>query len=448
MNIPYLPHTDEDIRRMLEVAGVSSLDKLFSDIPDSISYKGRIKLPSKVSEAELRKELSLLSLKNKNADEYVSFLGGGIYDHYIPSVVKHLAGRSEFYTSYTPYQAETSQGLLQIYFEYQTMICELTKMDVSNASMYDGATALAEAALMAYNTNGRKKVLLTGVFSPETIEVVRTYTKNSGITVETVAVVDGVTDLNSLKEKCTEETACVLVQQPNFFGCLEDVFEIEKLTHVCGALFIVSVDPLSLGLVVPPGDYNADIVVGEGQGLGNEMNFGGPLLGFFAAKKEFVRRMPGRIIGETVDKDGKRAFTLTLQTREQHIRREKATSNICSNEALCATSATIYLAWLGREGVREVAKTCASNAHYAAQLITKNPNYKLKFSAPFFKEFVIETNQSTEVINKALLFNKILNLIDLGRYFPDLKDCLLICVTEKRTTQEIEQLAEVLGGVK
>src|SRR3989339_121253 len=448
MNIPYLPHTDEDIRRMLEVSGVSSLEKLFSDIPEAIRYKGQIKLPKKVSESELRKELSLLSLKNKNADEYVNFLGGGIYDHYIPSVVKHLAGRSEFYTSYTPYQAEISQGLLQIYFEYQTMICELTKMDVSNASMYDGATALAEAALMAFNTNGRKKVLIAGALSPETIEVIRTYTKNSGITVETVPLFDGVADLNILKEMCTEETACVLGQQANFFGCLEDVFEIEKLTHAIGALFIVSVDPVSFGLVVPPGDYNADIVVGEGQGLGNDMNFGGPLLGFFAAKKEFVRRLPGRIIGETTDKGGKRAFTLTLQTREQHIRREKATSNICSNEALCATSATIYLAWMGREGIREVAKSCASNAHYAAGLITKNPNFRLKFSAPFFKEFVIETNQSAEAVNKALLFNKILNLLDLGKYYPELKNNLLVCVTEKRTKEEIEQLAEVLSRVK
>ena len=448
MNIPYLPHTDEDIRRMLEVSGVSTLEKLFSDIPEGITYKGQIKLPKKVSEAELKKELSLLSLQNKNADEYVSFLGGGSYDHYIPSIVKHLAGRSEFYTSYTPYQAEISQGLLQVYFEYQTMICELTKMDVSNASMYDGATALAEAALMAYNTNGRKKVLIAGVFSPETIEVIRTYTKNSGITVETSPLLDGVTDINALKEKCTEETACVLVQQPNFFGCLEDVFEIEKAAHANGALFIVSVDPLSLGLIMPPGDYNADIVVGEGQGLGNDMNFGGPLLGFFAAKKEFVRRMPGRIIGETIDKEGKRAFTLTLQTREQHIRREKATSNICSNEALCATSATIYLAWLGREGIREVANRCASKAHYAAELITKNPAYRLKFASPFFKEFVIEAKHSAEKINIALLDNKILNLIDLGHYYPDLKDCLLICVTEKRTKEEIEQLAEVLSGVR
>ncbi|MFH1074430.1 MAG: aminomethyl-transferring glycine dehydrogenase subunit GcvPA [Candidatus Firestonebacteria bacterium] len=447
MNIPFLPHTDEDIRRMLETAGVSSVEKLFSDIPEAIRYKGRIKLPKKVSEAELRKELLLLSLKNKNTEEYVNFLGGGIYDHYIPSVVKHLAGRSEFYTSYTPYQAEISQGLLQIYFEYQTMICELTKMDVSNASMYDGATALAEAALMAYNTNGRKKVLLTGTFSPEIIEILRTYTKNSGITLETAPVFDGVTDLNILKEKCNNEVACVLVQQPNFFGCLEDVFEIEKFAHSCGALFIVSVDPLSLGLIMPPGDYNADIVIGEGQGLGNDMNFGGPLLGLFAAKKEFVRRMPGRIIGETIDKEGKRAFTLTLQTREQHIRREKATSNICSNEALCATAATVYLAWLGREGIRDVAKICASNAHYAADLITKNPDYKLKFSPPFFKEFVIESKKSAGEINKTLLDNGILNLIDLGHYYPNLKDCLLICVTEKRTRREIEQLAEVLGKV-
>ena len=447
MNIPYLPHTDEDIRRMLEVAGVSSVNDLFSDIPESIRYKGQIKLPHGSSESEIRKELVLLSQKNKDADRFVSFLGGGSYDHFIPSIVRHLSARSEFYTSYTPYQAEISQGILQIYFEYQTMICELTKMDVSNASMYDGATALAEAVLMSFNTFGRKKVLICGAMNPETIQVVRTYTANMNISVEVVPFVDGTTDLSVLKEKCKDDTACVLVQQPNFLGCLEDVFEIERITHSAGAQFVVSVDPLSLGLIMPPGDYNADIAVGEGQGLGNEMNFGGPLLGFFAAKKDFVRRMPGRIIGETVDKEGKRAFTLTLQTREQHIRREKATSNICSNEALCATMATIYLSWLGREGIREVSSQCASKAHYAAELISEIPGYKIKYSAPFFKEFAVESKNNAEKVNKALLDNGMLNLIELGRYFPGLKDDLLVCVTEKRTKEEIEKLAEVLGKV-
>ena len=431
MQTPFLPHTDDDIRQMLEVLGVSSVDSLFADIPASILFKGKLLLPTAISEAEIKKELLLLSQKNKDADRFVSFLGGGSYDHYIPSIVKHLAGRSEFYTSYTPYQAEISQGLLQIYFEYQTMICELTNMDVSNASMYDGATALAEAVLMAYNVHGRKKVLICGAMNPETIQVLKTYTHNMDISIEIIPFLDGTTELSLLKEKCKEDIACVLVQQPNFFGCLEDVFEIEKITHAAGATFVVSVDPLSLGLIIPPGDYNADIVVGEGQGLGNEMNFGGPLLGFFAAKKEFVRRMPGRIIGETVDKEGKRAFTLTLQTREQHIRREKATSNICSNEALCATMATIYLSWLGREGIREVSSQCAAKAQFAAGLIAKNTNYKLKFSAPFFKEFVIESKKSAAQVNKALLENGILNLIDLGRFFPQLKNNLLVCVTEK-----------------
>lgn len=447
MKIPYLPHTDDDIKRMLDAIGASSVNELFSDIPETIRFNGQVKLPHALSEGEIKKELQLLSLQNKNTDQYVSFLGGGSYDHYIPSIVKHLSGRSEFYTSYTPYQAEISQGILQIYFEYQTMICELTKMDVSNASMYDGATALAEAVLMSYNTHGRKKVLVCGAMNPETVSVIKTYTANMNISIEIIPFVEGTTDLNILKEKCNDDTACVLVQQPNFFGCLEDVFEIEKITHSAGASFVVSVDPLSLGLIMPPGDYNADIVVGEGQGLGNEMSFGGPLLGFFAAKKDFVRRMPGRIIGETIDKEGKRAFTLTLQTREQHIRREKATSNICSNEALCATMATIYLSWLGREGIREVSSQCASKARFTADLIIKNPDYKLKFASPFFKEFVIESKRSAKKVNKALLDNGILNLVDLGRYFPALEDCLLISVTEKRTRFEIEQLAAALGKV-
>ena len=447
MHIPYLPHTDDDIRQMLEVVGVSSLAGLFSDIPAAIRYKGPVKLPRGSSEAEIRKELTLLALQNKNTDSYINFLGGGSYDHYIPAVVRELVRRSEFYTSYTPYQAEISQGILQIFFEYQTMICELTRMDVSNASMYDGATALAEAVLLAVNTRGRKKVLICGALDPQNIQVLNTYTRNLDVSIENVPFLDGTVDLSILKEKCGEDTACVLVQQPNFFGCLEDMQEIEKLTHAAGAVFVVSVDPLSLGLLMPPGDYNADIVVGEGQGLGNELNFGGPLLGFFAAKKELVRRMPGRIIGETVDKAGRRAFTLTLQTREQHIRREKATSNICSNEALCAVMATIYLAWLGKEGIREVSSQCASKARFAAGLITENPDFRLKFSSPFFKEFVIESRISAEKINKALPAGGILNLLDLGRFYPGLKNCLLVCVTEKRTKEEIEQLAEVLGKV-
>ena len=448
MNFPYLPHTQEDIYKMLDAIGASSVDSLFSDIPEHIRLKKTLNLPPALSELEAKNEMYAIAGQNSNINEYASFLGGGAYDHYIPSVVKHLAGRSEFYTSYTPYQAEISQGILQVFFEYQTMICELTKMDVSNASMYDAATSLAEAVLLAYNMNGRKKVLLPKNVHPEYRDVVKTYTKNLGIEIEEINYKDGVIDLDELKAKCTEDVSAVVIQQPNFFGCIEDVFEVEKIVHLNGSVFIACVDPISLGLLVPPGDYNADIVVGEGQGLGNELCFGGPYLGFFAAKNDFMRKMPGRIIGETVDKDGKRAFTLTLQTREQHIRREKATSNICSNEALCAVSAAIYMACMGKKGVKEVADQCLQKSHFAKEKICRITGYKEKFPAPFFKEFVIETPLALDLINKKLFENKILNIFDLGRYYPELKNNMLVCVTEKRTKDEIERLVNALREVK
>lgn len=448
MNSPYLPHTNEDINSMLETIGKSSVDSLFADIPDQIKLKKGLNIPSANSEIEIKNELYNISKQNYNANDYVSFLGAGAYDHYIPSVVKHLANRSEFYTSYTPYQAEISQGTLQIYFEYQTMICALTKMDVSNASMYDGATSLAEAVLMAHNTNNRKKVILPKNVHPEYREVVKTYVKNTGIEIIETDFKDGIIDIERLKTDITDEVGSVVVQQPNFLGCIENVFEIEKIAHENGAVFIACVDPVSLGILIAPGDYNADIVVGEGQSLGNEMNFGGPYLGFFAAKNAYVRKMPGRIIGETKDKDGKRAFTLTLQTREQHIRREKATSNICSNEALCAISAAIYLSCLGKKGVREIAVQCLQKSHYAKEKICRISGFKEKYSAPFFKEFVVETPFSLDLINKKLFENNILNLLDLGVYYPELKNNLLICVTEKRTKDEIDRLVNALKEIK
>lgn len=358
MNYPYLPHTEEDIMLMLGSIGVRSLNELFSDIPDSLKLKSELNLPLSASELEVRKELSNLSRKNSNLDDFVSFLGAGAYDHYIPSAVAHIISRSEFYTSYTPYQAEISQGILQVFFEYQTMICELTRMDISNASMYDGATALTEAVLMTSNISSRRQVLLPDNLHPEYKEVVKTYTKNLSLMCKEIRSDNGVINLAHLQELCTDETLCVVIQQPNFFGCIENLREIEKIIHKSGAYFIVSVDPVSLGILVAPGECNADIVTGEGQSLGNNINFGGPYLGFFAVKNDFIRRIPGRIVGETTDKEGKRAFTLTLQTREQHIRREKATSNICSNEALCALASTVYLAILGKRGIKEVATQC------------------------------------------------------------------------------------------
>ncbi|MFH1824283.1 MAG: aminomethyl-transferring glycine dehydrogenase subunit GcvPA [Candidatus Firestonebacteria bacterium] len=443
MQFPYLPHTDEDIKEMLRIIGVKSIDDLFKDIPETLRLKKNLNLPEAKSELEVRQELHNIASKNCNTDEYISFLGAGAYDHFIPSVVKYLSNRSEFCTSYTPYQAEVSQGILQVFFEYQTMICELTKMDVSNASMYDGSTALVEAVFMAYNTNNKKKVILPRCLHPEYKEVLKTYTKNLEIVIEEVNCTNGIIDLNDLKDKCKDDVGCVIIQQPNFFGCIEDVIEIEKIVHKCGAIFIACVDPISLGILIPPGEYEADIAVGEGQALGNDLNFGGPYLGFFSAKKEFMRNIPGRIIGETVDKEGKRAFTLTLQTREQHIRREKATSNICSNESLCAVASTIYLSLLGKEGIKEVGNQCLQKSHFLKENLCKTSNFKEKFSSPFFKEFVVESSTPINKLNKKLFKNKIIGGIDLGRFFPELKNNMLICVTEKRTEDEMNKFIEV-----
>jgi len=446
MNFPYFPHTDEDIKEMLRVIGVGSIDELFYDIPSVLRLKKDLNLPEPKSELEVKQELFNLASKNYNTDEYACFLGAGAYDHFIPSVVKYIISRSEFYTSYTPYQAEISQGILQVFFEYQTMICELTKMDISNASMYDGATSLVEAIFMAYNTNGRKRILLPKNIHPEYKEVVKTYTKNSNITVEEVNYYNGIIDLEDLNNKCKEDVCCVIIQQPNFFGYIEDVIEIEKIVHKCGAIFITCVDPVSLGILIPPGDYNADIAVGEGQSLGNELNFGGPYLGFFTAKKEFIRKMPGRIVGETVDKKGNLAFTLTLQTREQHIRREKATSNICSNEALCAIASTIYLSILGKEGIKEICNQSLQKSHFLKDKLCENSSFKEKFSSPFFKEFVVESLIPVKELNKKLLQNNIIGGLDLERFFPELKNNMLICVTEKRTEDEINKFVKICQG--
>ncbi len=357
--IPYIPHTEEDKKEMFREIGVKSTEELFKNIPQDLLLKTPLGLPSSLSEMELLKEMRKLSQKNANLNEYVSFLGAGSYDHFIPTVVNHLSERSEFYTSYTPYQPEASQGILQVFYEYQSLICQLFQMDIANASLYEGATALAEAVILAHNFNHRQKVLLSKTIHPEYRQVLKTYIeKTLGLSIVEIDYENGITNLNELKEKISEEISCVVIQNPNFFGCLEKVREIEEITHKFGSLYITSVDPISLGLLIPPGEYNADIAVAEGQSLGNHLNFGGPYLGIFTCKKKFLRKIPGRRVGETTDQKGQRGFTLTLQTREQHIRREKATSNICTNEALNALRATIYLSALGKEGLREVAELC------------------------------------------------------------------------------------------
>ncbi len=443
--IPYIPNTEEDQKEMLKEIGARSIEDLFCNIPQNLRLKTDLNLPSSLSEMELVNELKDLAGKNAHLDEYVSFLGAGSYDHFIPALVDHLFGRSEFYTSYTPYQAEASQGMLQATYEYQSLICKLFQMDVCNASLYEGATALVEAAILAHKVNHRREVLIAKSVHPESRQVLTTYIKKSlGLSIIEIDYENGVTDLTKLEEKIDKDTCCVVIQNPNFFGCLEKVNEIEEITHQAGSLYLVCVDPISLGLLIPPGDYNADIAVAEGQVLGGKLNFGGPYLGIFTSKAEFLRKMPGRIVGETTDKKGRRGFVLTLQTREQHIRRERAISNICTNQALNALKAAIYLSTLGEEGLAKVAHLCLQKSHYAAKRIYQIPGFEPTFRSPFFKEFAVRCPVSPGKINKLLWDNKILGGFELGRLYPQLENYLLFCVTERRTIEEIDKLTLLL----
>jgi len=444
----YVPNTEEDQKEMLREIGAKSIDDLFDSIPQNLRLKTDLNLPSSLSEMELVNEFKGLSGKNAHLDEYVSFLGAGSYDHFIPALVDHLSSRSEFYTSYTPYQAEASQGMLQATYEYQSLICEVFKMDICNASLYEGATALAEAVILAHNVNHGSKVLVAKTLHPEYRQVLTTYIeKTLGLSIIEIDYENGVTDLTKLEEKIDKDTSCVVVQNPNFFGCLEKVEKIEEITHRTDSLYIVSVDPISLGLLIPPGEYNADIAVGEGQALGGKLNFGGPYLGIFTSKRKFLRKIPGRIVGETTDKKGRRGFVLTLQTREQHIRRERATSNICTNEALNALRAAVYLSTLGEKGLPKVANLCLQKSQYAAKRIYQIPGFEPTFRSPFFKEFAVRCSISPHKINKLLWDNKILGGFDLGRFYPELDNSLLFSVTEKRTREEIDKLTLLLGDI-
>ncbi|MBC7225000.1 MAG: aminomethyl-transferring glycine dehydrogenase subunit GcvPA, partial [Anaerolineae bacterium] len=387
---------------------------------------------------------------NADVDHYLCFLGAGAYRHYVPSVVDTILSRSEFYTAYTPYQPEISQGTLQAIFEYQTMICDLTGMEVSNASHYDGATAMAEAVIMALNVARlkRKKVTLAPSIHPEYRQVVRTYTQGMNLTV--VGDEDPRGDLAALKDLVDGDTACLIVQVPDFFGRIPSLATLQELAdavHQAGGLFVVSVDPISLGLLKPPGEYGADIVTGEGQALGAPLNFGGPYLGFFACREQHVRKMAGRLVGQTVDVEGKRGFVLTLSTREQHIRREKATSNICTNQGLMALGAAVYLATLGKHGLRRVAELCYHRAHYAAREIAALPGYELLDDQPFFKEFVVRCPKPAREINEALLDQGIIGGFEVGKVCPGLDDCLMFCVTEMNSREEIDELVEALEEV-
>jgi len=442
----FLPNTDKDREEMLKVIGVSSVEELFGDIPPELRFKGDLKLPPALSEFELARHMEELAAKN-TAQDYVSFIGAGAYDHYIPAVVGHVLGRSEFYTAYTPYQPEISQAVLQSIYEYQTMICELTGMDAANASMYDGASAAAESVTIAAGLTRRKRALVSKTVHPETRAVISTYADARDIVVEEIDYTQGVTDVESLAAKLGDDVACVVIQQPNFFGALEPVDEISAKVKQSGAAFIVSVNPMTLGLLRPPAEYGADIVVGEGQVFGSPMAFGGPYLGILAVTHKLLRRMPGRLVGMTTDDQGNRGFVLTLQTREQHIRRERATSNICSNQALNALAAVVYLSWAGKHGLREIGEQCVQKAAYLAGKISKIDGFSLAWEAPFFNEFAIKCPVDAEQVLEALLEQNILAGYPLGRAYPELKQYLLIAVTEKRTKQEMDALVAGLEGL-
>jgi len=446
--MPFIPTTDENRKEMLRTIGVSDFEELLEAIPAEARFKGELNLPPPLSEYEVIKLLKEIAEKNEHTGTYICFLGGGLYDHFIPAAVDHIISRPEFYTAYTPYQAEVSQGTLQAVYEYQTLIANLTGMDVANASMYDGASALAEAALLAQVHTKREEILLSKTVHPFYRKVAKTYCHRSGLIVKEIEDKDGLTDLVQLQSMISDKTAGVLIQHPNFFGNLEEVDKIEKLVHGAGGLYIVSVDPISLGILKPPGEFGADVAVGEGQVLGNSLYFGGPYVGLFAIKESLVRRLPGRLVGVTKDSKGRRGFVLTLQTREQHIRREKATSNICTNEQLCALASTVYLSLMGEKGLPAVANLCLQKAHYLAKKIEKEINgINLFFPHPFFKEFVIQCSVSPQRIIDEMRKEKIFAGIDLSRFDYGINNGLLIAVTEKRTKEEMDQYVGVLKEI-
>ncbi len=446
--MPYLYNTPEDQAAMLAAIGAASIDDLFAMIPPELRFNRPLAIPPALTELELTQHMTALAAKNTHAGQKVCFLGGGCYDHFIPAVVDEIASRGEFYTSYTPYQAEVSQGNLQVVFEYQSLITRLTGLDVSNASLYDGGSATAEAVLMSISSTKRYgRVVAAASVHPEYRQTIATYLENLGVELVTVGTPGGIVDPKELAAAVNDQTACIIVQQPNFFGCIEDAAALAKIAHDAGTLVVAAFDPISLGLLKRPGDWGADIAVAEGHTLGTPMQYGGPFLGIMACRESLVRRMPGRIAGETVDRLGRRCFVLTLQTREQHIRREKATSNVCTNQGLFALRATIYLSLLGPQGLRETANLCLQKSHYAAEQLCRNDRFELAFDAPTFKEFVIRDREGR--VNELLataLDSGFLAGVPLGQWYPELDDCFLMAVTEKRTKQEIDAVVRAISN--
>ncbi len=444
----YIPHTSGDVAQMLERIGVNSLAELFIGIPPSARLKRPLDLPPAAAESELVRELKALAARNATPENHLSFLGGGAYQHFIPAAVDQLIARSEFYTAYTPYQPEISQGTLQAIFEFQTLVCQLTGMEVANASMYDGASSCAEAALMAVRLTKRRKILVSRALNPRWRQVVATYCRYVDIDVVEVGFgSDGRTDLDDLAAKLDGQSAAVIVGYPNYFGVVEDLAALGAFAQGSGAKLVAGVaEGVALGLLKSPGELGADIVAGEGQSFGIPVSFGGPYLGFFAARMKDVRAMPGRLVGETVDRDGKRGFVLTLSTREQHIRREKATSNICSNQGLCALTATVFLSLLGKQGLRQMAQQNLAKAAYARELLAKVPGLSLPFAAPVFNEFVVRSEKPVQDVLAGLETAAILGGIPLGTDYPELGEAFLVCVTEQNRRNDIEALAKALAG--
>ena len=442
----YISLTPEEKQRMLKATGVDRVEELFETIPESVRLMAPLNIPEAASETEILKYFTSLGEKNASTDRWDSFLGAGVYNHFIPTIIDSVISRAEFYTSYTPYQPELSQGTLQAIFEFQTLICQLTGMEVANASLYDGSSALAEAVLMALRLTKRSTLLVPESLHPEYRRVLGTYVANLDTQIRDLSLAEtGRLDLDHLKKSLSDDCAAVVVQSPNFFGLIEEIREVTRLCQAAGALSIVVVtEAISLGLLKPPGELGADIVVGEGQSLGIPVGFGGPNLGFFATQDRYKRQMPGRLAGQTVDNQGRRGFVLTLATREQHIRREKATSNICTNQGLCALTCAVFLSALGKQGIRELAEQNLKKAFRLRKLLGKS----LEFSGKTFNEMVVRCGEDPAKINRRLLDDGIVGGLPLGRYFPDRADQMLVCVTEQNHPQKIQRLAEVLTGVE
>lgn len=445
MEFRYLPMTEQDERDMLQTIGVESIENLLEDIPASLRETASLAaIGAPLPEVDLVRHMTKLADKNLHTKAHPSFLGAGMYDHLSPSVMNHMLLRSEFYTAYTPYQPEISQGELQAMFEFQTMICELTGMDVANSSMYDGITALAEATYLASAHTKKKRVIVSGAVHPKAKDVISTYADGPGLSVDYTDVSDGLTDLTDVD---LTDASCLVVQYPNFYGRVEDLAALAKMAHDAGALFVVSSNPLALGILESPGALGADITVGDAQPFGIPQSFGGPSCGYFAVKQALMRKLPGRLVGQTVDEDGKRGFVLTLQAREQHIRRDKATSNICSNQALNALAASITMSALGKYGIRDLAVRNIQTAHYMKEAL-KTAGYTIVDEGPMFNEFVVDFGVDAERVSRHLLDNGIIGGLPLGTYEVNRQSQMLLCATELRTKEEIDQFVKVVGGMK